>query len=45
VRPLHVDALFPSHLAIDLTNGQRHIERANSVLDELHIPRQVMNAW
>jgi len=45
LRDLEVDALFPGHLAFSLAGGQRHIERANEVLDRLLIPEQVVGAW
>lgn len=38
-------ALLPGHLAFSLENGQRHIERANEVLDRLLIPEQMASAW
>jgi glyoxylase-like metal-dependent hydrolase (beta-lactamase superfamily II) len=45
LRDLEVDALFPGHLAFSLAGGQRHIERANEVLDRLLIPEQMVGAW
>ena len=45
LRSLEVDGLFPGHLAFSLAGGQRHIERANEVLDRLLIPEQVVGAW
>jgi hydroxyacylglutathione hydrolase len=45
LRTLAVDALFPGHLAFSLRNGQRHIERANEILDALLIPPQAIPAW
>jgi hydroxyacylglutathione hydrolase len=46
LRELEVDALFPGHLAFSLDAGQRHIERANEVLDRLLIPEQLVSgAW
>jgi hydroxyacylglutathione hydrolase len=45
LRTLAVDALFPGHLAFSLRNGQRHIERANTVLDTLLVPPQAVPAW
>lgn len=45
LRPLEIDALFPSHLTFSLENGQQHIERANDALDRLLIPNQLVNAW
>jgi hypothetical protein len=40
-----IDALFPGHFAFSLRDGQRHIERANEVLDQLLIPPQAVSAW
>jgi len=45
LRELEVTALIPSHLGYSLTNGQRHIERANGALDSLLIPNQLISAW
>ena len=45
LRELGVDALFPGHLTLSLENGQRHIERANEILDRLLIPEQIVSAW
>jgi hydroxyacylglutathione hydrolase len=45
LRELRVDALFPGHLTCSLNGGQRHIERANEVLDRLLIPEQMVAAW
>lgn len=45
LRELGVDALLPGHLTLSLNDGQRHIERANDVLDRLLIPEQVVAAW
>jgi glyoxylase-like metal-dependent hydrolase (beta-lactamase superfamily II) len=45
LRELRVDALFPGHLAFSLAGAQRHIERANQVLDRLLIPEQMVSAW
>jgi hydroxyacylglutathione hydrolase len=45
LRGLRVDALLPGHLAHSLNGGQRHIERANEVLDRLLIPEQMVSAW
>ena len=45
LRGLAVDALFPGHLAFSLSGGQRHIERANVVLDTLLVPAQAVPAW
>jgi glyoxylase-like metal-dependent hydrolase (beta-lactamase superfamily II) len=45
LRKLDVSALFPGHLTMSLSDGQRHIERANQVLDRLLIPEQMVSAW
>lgn len=45
LRGLEIDALFPSHLSFSLSNGQRHIERANDALDRLALPNQLVNGW
>jgi hydroxyacylglutathione hydrolase len=45
LRDLSLDALLPGHLAPSLRDGQRHVERANAVLDRLLIPEQVVSAW
>ena len=45
LRALEVDALLPGHLAFSLARGQRHIERANEVLDTLLVPPQAVPAW
>src|SRR5215813_6760850 len=45
LRGLEVTALLPGHLAFSMTDGQRHIERANQVLDKLLIPEQTVSAW
>jgi hydroxyacylglutathione hydrolase len=45
LRELSVDALLPGHFTLSLRDGQRHIERANEVLDRLLIPEQVVSAW
>lgn len=45
LRELHIDALLPGHLTLSLGDGQRHIERANEVLDRLLIPEQMVSAW
>jgi glyoxylase-like metal-dependent hydrolase (beta-lactamase superfamily II) len=45
LRDLRIDALFPGHLAFSLEDGQRHVERANAVLDRLLIPEQMVSAW
>jgi glyoxylase-like metal-dependent hydrolase (beta-lactamase superfamily II) len=45
LRQLEVDALLSGHLNFTLDGGQRHIERANEVLDKLLIPEQIVGAW
>lgn len=45
LRQLAISALFPGHLTLSLKDGQRHIERANQVLDRLLIPEQMVSAW
>jgi glyoxylase-like metal-dependent hydrolase (beta-lactamase superfamily II) len=45
LRGLAVDALFPGHLAFSVERGQRHIERANEILDTLLVPPQAVPAW
>jgi hydroxyacylglutathione hydrolase len=45
LRQLAVSALLPGHLTLSLQDGQRHIERANQVLDRLLIPEQMVSAW
>ena len=45
LRQLRVGGLLPGHLALSLKDGQRHIERANQVLDRLLIPEQMVSAW
>ena len=45
LREVAVDALLPGHLTLSLSGGQRHIERANEVLDTLLIPEQIVTAW
>jgi glyoxylase-like metal-dependent hydrolase (beta-lactamase superfamily II) len=45
LRSLAVDALYPGHLAFSRTGGQRHIERANAILDTLLVPPQAVPAW
>jgi glyoxylase-like metal-dependent hydrolase (beta-lactamase superfamily II) len=45
LRGLAVDALLPGHFAFSLQDGQRHIERANLVLDQLLIPPPAVGAW
>jgi hydroxyacylglutathione hydrolase len=45
LRGLAIDALFPGHLAFTVERGQRHIERANEILDTLLVPPQAVPAW
>jgi glyoxylase-like metal-dependent hydrolase (beta-lactamase superfamily II) len=45
LRGLTVTTLLPGHLTLSLKDGQRHIERANQVLDRLLIPEQMVSAW
>ena len=45
LRELEVTALIPSHLGYSVSNGQRHIERANEALDRLLVPNQLISAW
>jgi hydroxyacylglutathione hydrolase len=45
LRQLTISALLPGHLTLSLKDGQRHIERANQVLDRLLIPEQMVSAW
>jgi hydroxyacylglutathione hydrolase len=45
LRELGIDALLPGHLTPSLRDGQRHVERANAVLDRLLIPEQMVSAW
>jgi len=45
LRGLAIDALFPGHLSFSLRNGQRHVERANEILDSLLVPPQAVPAW
>ena len=45
LRELAITALFPGHLTLSFKDGQRHIERANQVLDRLLIPEQMVSAW
>lgn len=45
LRQLDISALLPGHLTLSLKDGQRHIERANLVLDRLLIPEQMVSAW
>jgi glyoxylase-like metal-dependent hydrolase (beta-lactamase superfamily II) len=45
VRPLRIDALYPGHFTVSVHDGQRHIERANAMLDTLLVPPQAIAAW
>jgi hydroxyacylglutathione hydrolase len=45
LRQLDVTALLPGHLTLSLKDGQRHIERANQMLDRLLIPEGILSAW
>jgi hypothetical protein len=45
LRGLAIDALYPGHLAFSVERGQRHVERANEVLDTLLVPPQAVPAW
>ena len=45
MRPLALDAFYPGHFTLSVQNGERHIERANEVLDRLLIPGQIVDAW
>lgn len=45
LRELDVAVLLPGHLTLSLRDGQRHVERANEVLDRLLIPEQMVSAW
>jgi glyoxylase-like metal-dependent hydrolase (beta-lactamase superfamily II) len=45
LRRLTVTTLLPGHLTLSLRDGQRHIERANMVLDRLLVPEQMVSAW
>lgn len=45
LRDYAIDALLPGHLTLSLHDGQKHIERANQVLDTLLIPPQMVSAW
>ena len=45
LRQLAITALLPGHVTLSLKDGQRHIERANVVLDRLLIPEQMVSAW
>jgi len=45
LRGIRVAALLPGHLTLSLKDGERHVERANQILDRLLIPEQMMSAW
>jgi glyoxylase-like metal-dependent hydrolase (beta-lactamase superfamily II) len=45
LRELSVHVLLPGHFAFSLRDGQRHIEKANEVLDRLLIPEQLVTGW
>lgn len=45
LRGTGISALLPGHLTLSLRDGERHIERANQVLDRLLIPEQMVSAW
>jgi glyoxylase-like metal-dependent hydrolase (beta-lactamase superfamily II) len=45
LRGLAIDSLFPGHLSFTVERGQRHIERANEILDTLLVPPQAVPAW
>lgn len=45
LRGIRVGALLPGHLTLSLKDGERHIERANEILDRLLIPEQMVAAW
>jgi glyoxylase-like metal-dependent hydrolase (beta-lactamase superfamily II) len=45
LRDLEVSALLSGHSNVALADGQRHIERANRVLDGLLIPEQLVSGW
>ncbi len=45
LRELDITTLLPGHLTLSLKDGQRHIERANQVLDRLLIPEGIVSAW
>jgi glyoxylase-like metal-dependent hydrolase (beta-lactamase superfamily II) len=45
LRAVGANALLPGHLMITLSDGQRHIERANQMLDALRIPDQLPIPW
>jgi hypothetical protein len=45
LRDLDLTALFPGHLAFSLHGAQRHVERANAILDRLLIPEQLVGMF
>ena len=45
LRDVEASVLLPGHLTITLSDGQRHIERANQMLDALRIPDQLPIPW
>jgi glyoxylase-like metal-dependent hydrolase (beta-lactamase superfamily II) len=45
LRDCAITMLLPGHLTLSLQDGQRHIERANQVLDTLLLPEQLVTAW
>jgi hydroxyacylglutathione hydrolase len=45
LRAVGANALLPGHLTVTLSDGQRHIERANQMLDVLRIPDQLAIPW
>ena len=45
LREYAITTLLPGHLTLSLHDGQRHIERANEILDTLLIPDQLVSAW
>jgi glyoxylase-like metal-dependent hydrolase (beta-lactamase superfamily II) len=45
LRGIEIDALLPGHLSFSVREGQRHIEKANEILDRLLIPNQVVSGW
>ena len=45
LRELAIDVLLPGHQTFSLTDGQRHIERANEWLDRLLIPPQMVSLF
>jgi hydroxyacylglutathione hydrolase len=45
LRTADVNRLLPGHFNVALNGGQRHIERANVVLDSLLVPPQAVPGW